>query len=232
MTEIEKPKKTKAISVIPNEIGSDNLLSLMTEEADKRKLITQFISSHMKRDIDFGSLMIKGRKSKPSLFKAGSEKFISLFKLTPIFNKDVETWEMAGSKTGLFAFRCQLFATNGSVVGEGRGIASMDEKEWSMNSCMKIAEKRAQIDAVLRTGALSDFFTQDLEDDVVIQSQAAKPKTVFEIASEMIEKTNDLKVLNEFWRKIFNSPKYSTTEKEKLEGLIAAQVEKIEKHDA
>ena len=51
------------------------------------------------------------------------------------------------------------------VVGEGRGAARLDEKHgWTENNCIKIAEKRAQVDAVLRTVGLSEIFTQDAED--------------------------------------------------------------------
>lgn len=156
---------TKEVSLTPLETGSKDLAGVMQEEAKKRGLITQYISQHMKSGSDYGTIKIGGRDSKPSLFKPGSEKFLSLFKLTARFEKDSETWEMAGSEKGVFAYKCLLYAQNGSVVGEGRGISKLSEKAgWTINNAVKIAEKRAQIDAVLRTGALSDFFTQDLED--------------------------------------------------------------------
>ena len=50
------------------------------------------------------------------------------------------------------------------MAGEGRGAATMTEEHTTENKLIKIAEKRAQMDAVLRTGALSDFFTQDLDE--------------------------------------------------------------------
>lgn len=156
--------KEKEMAIVPTEVGAKDLATVMAGEAEKRTLITQYITKHMKEGADYGSIRISGRDSKPSLFKPGSEKFLSLFKLTAKFERDNETWEMAGSKEGVFAYKCSLVASNGNVVGEGRGAATMTEKQWSLNTCIKIAEKRAQIDAVLRTGALSDFFTQDLED--------------------------------------------------------------------
>ncbi len=156
-------KETEVV-IVPTEVGAKDLATVMAGEAEKRTLITQYITKHMKEGADYGSIRIGGRDSKPSLFKPGSEKFLSLFKLTAKFEKDTDTWEMAGSKEGVFAYKCSLIASNGNVVGEGRGAATMQEKQWSLNTCIKIAEKRAQIDAVLRTGALSDFFTQDLED--------------------------------------------------------------------
>ena len=42
-----------------------------------------------------------------------------------------------------------------------------------MNTAVKIAQKRAMVDAVKRVGALSDVFTQDVEDD----AYTAKGKT-------------------------------------------------------
>lgn len=155
------------IAPVPMMVGHEELTSIMEGEAKKRMLITRYISQHMKDGTDYGTINFGGRKSKPSLFKPGSEKFLSLFKLIARFEKDSDTWEMAGSEPGTFAYRCTLVASNGAVVGEGRGISKLSEKPgWTINNTVKIAEKRAQIDAVLRTGALSDFFTQDLEDMV------------------------------------------------------------------
>lgn len=140
--------------------------AVMEVETERRKLITAYITNHMVSGVDYGSINIGGRDSKPSLFKPGSEKFLSLFKLTATFRKDAETFEMAGSTPGLFCYVCEIKTNQGVIVGEGRGAATLSEKRWTINTCIKIALKRAQVDAVLRMGALSDFFTQDLEDMV------------------------------------------------------------------
>lgn len=165
----EKPKKIvkveQEMSLAPMETGSKGLAAVMEEEAKKRELVTIYISKHMNVGVDYGTIKFGGKESKPSLFKPGSEKFLSLFKLTAKFEKDTDTWEMAGSEKGLFSYKCVLSDSRGNFVGEGRGAAKLTEKAgWTVNNAVKIAEKRAQIDAVLRTGALSDFFTQDLED--------------------------------------------------------------------
>lgn len=162
-----------------NKISVKSLEATMKQEAEKRALMTRFISQHMKEGVDFGTIRIGGRDSKPSLFKPGSEKFLSLFKLTARFERDNETWEMAGSEKGVFAYKCLVYATNGNIVGEGRGVSKLTEKtNWTINNAVKIAEKRAQIDAVLRTGALSDFFTQDLEDMAQEEKEPMKPYRV------------------------------------------------------
>lgn len=163
-------EKEPELAIVPTEVGSQDLAAVMTDEANKRALLTQYIQHHMKTGADYGTIKITTRtgkevESKASLFKPGSEKFLSLFKLTATFKKDSDTWEMAGSPAGLFCYICELKTSKGQVVGEGRGAANLSEKQgWTVNNAIKIAEKRAQIDAVLRTGALSDFFTQDLED--------------------------------------------------------------------
>jgi hypothetical protein len=138
-------------------------------EQAKRNLLKKYISDNLVEGIDYGVIEIESKrtgqkyKSKPTLFKAGSEKFISLMHLRPIFKRDDETWEMTGKKAGLFCYICQLINIKGEVVGEGRGSCDISEKK-SANEAIKLAEKRAQLDATLRTGGLSDFFTQDLED--------------------------------------------------------------------
>ena len=62
---------------------------------------------------------------------------------------------------------------HGEVVSEGRGAREV-LKEKDINKAIKMAQKSAQIDAVLRTGALSEAFTQDIgpEED---EPDQAKP---------------------------------------------------------
>jgi len=178
-----KPKKEKkemglAIQpdIAPATMNPKAMAEQMKVEAQKRKLIKEYINYHMVDGVDYGKIHI-GKNcdnqyqctkafhfSKNTLFKPGSEKFVSLFKLRPMFEKDTDTLEMAGQEKGLFAYVCRLYTVKGDMVGEGRGAASLSEKTWLVNNAIKIAQKRAQVDAVLRTGALSDFFTQDLED--------------------------------------------------------------------
>ena len=69
---------------------------------------------------------------------------------------------MLGDIKGLVAFKCTL--VNGEFVGEGRGAASLLKNSNDPNKTLKMAQKSAFIDAVLRASGLSDFFTQDLED--------------------------------------------------------------------
>lgn len=128
-----------------------------------------WIQGNLKKDIDFGCPTNKktGRpigSGKPFLYKPGAEKVCTLLNVMPVFERDSTTWEMFDKRAGLVCFLCRLvkMADGVTVVGEGRGCANMNEKDnWTENNCVKIAEKRAQVDAVLRTADLSEIFTQD-----------------------------------------------------------------------
>lgn len=167
MTNIVK----KETNVKGNLIAPDikNLEKFIEIEKKRRELLKKYISENLVEGVDYGKIKITSSKtgqeyeSKPTLFKAGSEKFMSLMHLRVTFKRDDETWEMSGKKPGLFCYVCFLLDSKGNVVGEGRGSCDVQEKR-SANEAIKLAEKRAQLDAVLRTGGLSDFFTQDLED--------------------------------------------------------------------
>lgn len=144
------------------------------------RLVSQFEDG-----VDYGT--IYSQKSgqaigKPSLWKPGSEKVCVMFNLDPQFCQDTEVLNMLGNPKGLVALKCQLIdRTTGQRVGEGRGCAMLGDKGRDFNTTVKIAEKSAQIDAVLRTFALSQRFTQDLEDmpKANLEGQETHAKAIF-----------------------------------------------------
>ena len=103
-------------------------------------------------------------RAKPSLYKAGALLLMDLLKLRATFQADKDAWEQLGSKPGHLVFECELVnPATGEVVGEGRGVFEVGEKKMGSNAAIKMSQKRALIDAVLRTTALADLFTQDME---------------------------------------------------------------------
>ena len=70
---------------------------------------------------------------------------------------------MMGRPLGVICYVCALYTKHGEFVGEGRGAREV-ARDNDINKAIKMAQKSAQIDAILRIGSLSDFFTQDLED--------------------------------------------------------------------
>lgn len=109
--------------------------------------------------------------NKPSLLKPGAEKILMLLGLSSEYEiiEKIQDYE-----DGFFAYtiRCVL-KKNGQVITEGLGHCNSKEKKYTSdkqdvfmlgNTCLKMAKKRAQVDAALTVGSLSDIFTQDLED--------------------------------------------------------------------
>lgn len=130
------------------------------EEGKKREILRNFVNSQLKENVDYGSIKISGREGKPTLFKPGMEKIFSLFGIVSTLEKDEETLSMISAKDTI-AYKCKLFR-NGQFLSEGRGACSVTEK-GRVNDAIKIAEKRARMDACLNLG-FSEYFTQDLED--------------------------------------------------------------------
>ena len=139
-----------------------------------RHVIVAFAEKHLTEGIDFYKLVLGGKETKPSLSKAGAEKFLGLFSLTASFEKDAGTWEMFGSPSGVICYVCSLHSREGVIVAEGRGSASLQKNQNDPNKTIKMSLKSSMIDAVLRYGALSDIFTQDIEDMVEQQKGEAK----------------------------------------------------------
>lgn len=186
-------------------MSPQDLQTQIDVEKEKRIILTKFITSQLKEKLDYGKIHIVSKDkcpnqynctipyhfSKNSLFKAGGEKFASLFKLRSAWKKDTDTWEMLGNKSGMVCYICELYTAKNVLVGEGRGACSVEEKYGNTNSAIKISKKRAFIDAILSTGALSDFFTQDLEDmkfDDAPEQQHPK-ETIIQYPQENIDTT-------------------------------------------
>jgi len=140
------------------------LMESMATWKEQRQLLARYIKEQLTDGVDYYTLRIKGRDTKPTLSKAGSEKFLAIFKLTATFQQDQATWTMLGSKEGVLCYTCTLLTRDGQVVGEGRGARTLTQDQGDINKAVKMAQKSAQIDAILRTGCLSDVFTQDINE--------------------------------------------------------------------
>lgn len=127
---------------------------------EQRDEFIQKVSSKMVEGKDYH--VIQGKKS---LAKGGAEKIASIFNWRAEFIKDTETLDMLnGSAKGTLAYLCKLTTLEGSFVGEGRGARSLTQDNGDPNKAIKMTQKSAYIDAVIRASGLSDIFTQDLED--------------------------------------------------------------------
>lgn len=133
--------------------GVDNLLA-------QRDYFKQKVEPILIEKQDYFTIL-----GKKSLAKGGAEKLASIFNLTATFERDKEGIEMLGDVKGLVAYVCNLTNRNGQIVGQGRGADTLQRNQNDPNKTIKMAQKRAYVDAVIRTTGLSDIFTQDLEDE-------------------------------------------------------------------
>jgi hypothetical protein len=151
----------------------------MQDWSAQRQVVKRFLQQELVEGTDYYTLRIKGRETKPALSKAGSEKFMALFQLHASFAQDTATWTMLGQPQGTLCYVCTLLTRSGEVVGEGRGARTVQQDNGDINKAVKMAQKSSCVDAILRTGALSDVFTQD-EDSIpgaTVEPAKATPPT-------------------------------------------------------
>lgn len=129
--------------------------------------MNRFIDTVLIAGVDYG---IIPHCSKPSLLKSGAEKilnYLGLIARTEITNR-VEDYNV-----GFFSYEAKVFLIdyNGVIKGEGLGLTNTREGKYAksngysvQNVVLKMAKKRALVDAALNVGNLSARFTQDVED--------------------------------------------------------------------
>ena len=124
------------------------------------------VQSQLTQNHDYG--VIPGTP-KPTLLKPGAEKIIMLLGLRSEFDIVDSTRDF---EKGFFQYqvKCKLFRGD-MLVTEGLGSCNNRERKYLKmdpytmdNTVLKMAKKRALVDAALLVGSLSDIFTQDLED--------------------------------------------------------------------
>lgn len=154
--------KETAVEAVPSRDKSivsqeNNIVNIDKWIAGREEFMAK-VAMAMKVGLDYHII-----KEKKSLAKGGAEKIASIFKWSASFVQDEETYKMFGSTPGLIVYKCILKQAT-KIVGEGRGASSLQKNAGDPNKTIKMAQKSAYIDAVIRTSGLSDIFTQDLED--------------------------------------------------------------------
>lgn len=165
----------------------DNNSLTIIESIDSRKVETvlqkinafqQTVAKLLKQDSDYG--IIPGTK-RPTLLKPGGEKIAMLMGLTQEYKIVDSTRDF---EKGFFQYQVSCRLKKGEVIlTEGLGSANTREPKnikldpWGQdNTILKMAKKRAFIDAILMVASLSEIFTQDIGDDLEGHSVADQPK--------------------------------------------------------
>lgn len=168
--------RESALSIVGG-VSTEQLKQALIVQTEQRKLIQEFIQENLVEGVDYGKIHIidscpqekqargsctkEYHFSKSILFKPGQEKIFSLFGITDELVKDQDAYDVL-QVPGMVAYKCIMWRGK-NRVGEGRGAATLSESQNKPNSCIKKAEKRARMDAVLSLG-FSAYFTQDLDD--------------------------------------------------------------------
>jgi len=144
----------------------------------------------MKKGTHYGT--VPGCGAKMVLLKPGADVLAMTFRLVPQFavtRADLPDGHREYDVT------CSMFSAGGVMLGQGVGSASTMEKKYRYrkdmdgkraenediadcyNTVLKIAKKRAHIDATLTVTGAADLFTQDLidEDEAAERAPVAMP---------------------------------------------------------
>lgn len=140
----------------------------MNEARERINMLQGFVKEMMIPKVDYGFIP---NCDKPALFKSGAEKLCDIFgfsKQIEILNR-VEDWEK-----GLFHYEVKTILINkrtGMIEAEGIGSCNSKERKYIkqdsysiINTILKMAKKRAFVDAVLSATRSSGIFTQDIEE--------------------------------------------------------------------
>ena len=159
---LDAPSNVNLVQVVPE-------FALTFNQAKNRLIMLQtFVREMMIPGVDYG--LIPGCP-KPSLFKSGAEKLCDIYgfsKLIAVSNRS-EDWQ-----EGFFSYEVKATLINkrtGLVEAEGVGNCNSKERKYKnqdafniTNTILKMAKKRAIVDAVLSATRSSGIFSQDIED--------------------------------------------------------------------
>lgn len=180
-------------------LSTEQLKNALEVQTEQRGLIKDFVQKHLVKGTDYGQIHVvkncqaeiqkrgsceqQSHFSKAILYKPGQEKIFSLFSLTNDLVRDEETIQMLEGTKGLVAYKCIVYR-NDQKIAEGRGAAVVGDNRRDANATIKIAEKRARMDACLALG-FSEYFAQDLDDpDYQSQRQMAQEEAAARAEAE------------------------------------------------
>lgn len=130
-------------------------------------IVQDAMRSVMKEGMHYGT--IPGCGNKPVLLKPGAEVIALAFQFATEYTIEVKDFDKGNRE---YRVTCKLIhRPTGGSVGCGIGSCSTLEKKFNRpnpadmwNTCLKMAKKRAFVDAILTCTAASDCFTQDIEE--------------------------------------------------------------------
>ncbi|MCG2660958.1 MAG: hypothetical protein L6437_12025 [Kiritimatiellae bacterium] len=159
------------------EVRRSDCLSIK-QLSDRVNLVHQVLEKVLIKGTHYGT--VPGCGTKMVLLKPGADVLAMTFRLVPQFKVERTNLDNGHRE---YDVTCSMHSPDGSLLGQGVGSASSMEKKYRyrknesgqrienediadvMNTVLKIAKKRAHIDATLTVTGAADIFTQDLIDE-------------------------------------------------------------------
>jgi len=153
-------------AINPLDLPPDTFSAALIRRQENWKMLMEWIRKSLIKGTDFGSIIIKGRESKPSLWKPGAEKICNKMGITPTWPSfsRYEDCALAGDVIENIIIKCEGLNSAGQVVAEGIGARIVSKDGGDLNKALKMAKKSSHIDMTLSLASISEVFTQDLED--------------------------------------------------------------------
>lgn len=174
---------TETTAVQVTQVNGPASLSLK-QVTDRVNLVHQIFEKVLKNGTHYGT--VPGCGAKKVLLKPGADVLAMTFQLVPQYT--LNRTELPDGHCE-FSVTCSMYSTTGTLLGQGVGSASTMEKKYRYrkdeqgrkienediadvyNTVLKIAKKRAHIDATLTVTGAADIFTQDM-----IQTDEEEPR--------------------------------------------------------
>lgn len=148
--------------------------NLIKQNLQRLNQISEIIKEELTDGVDYG--VIPGT-SQAVLLKPGANKLALLYGLRQKY-KVIDKIQDYDKGIILYAYECILVDGNNTEISQGHGLCSSQEKSKKKeiatdieNTLMKMAKKRALVDAVVSIAVLSKIFTQDMEEDSILSTK-------------------------------------------------------------
>lgn len=174
----EPEKNQTALAVAtPFDLPVETFSAGLARRGENRRALLEWIKQALVDGVDFGAVQTKRGMSRPSLRKPGAEKICGMLGMAAQFPTlpDYEQAAIDGKEIKTIILRCMLTDSAGMIQAEGAGARNVAQDCGDINKALKMAEKSAHIDAVLRLAGLSEIFTQDIEDMIQAGTDPALP---------------------------------------------------------
>ena len=136
------------------------------EETPVAEPIEMIVAKHLKAGRDYDRLP---NTAKPTLFKSGAEILCGVFgyrTTTSVINRVIDFEK----SLVMYELQVTVYGKDDKIVAEGIGSCNSKERKYlrgdfctQLNTILKMAKKRAYVDAILTACHASKVFTQDVE---------------------------------------------------------------------